>query len=134
SGAGVYYGAAITEAASCKSKEVYIVGGGNSAGQAAMFLAQYARRVNILIRGVNLTSTMSSYLIDQINATENIVVHGFTEILQASGNEKLEKIKLRNNADDSERVVETDTVFIFIGTKPFTSWLPSSVIKNDKDF
>src|SRR5690606_20684802 len=61
-------------------------------------------------------------------------IQGFTEIIQAFGNEKLEKIKLRNNADDSERVVETDTVFIFIGTKPFTSWLPSSVIKNDKDF
>jgi thioredoxin reductase (NADPH) len=134
SGAGVYYGAANTEAVACKAKPVYIVGGGNSAGQAAMFLSQFAKNVFIVIRGKDLSATMSSYLIDQINATPNITVLPYTEVIEAFGKERLEKIKIKNNDEKSETVVDTETLFIFIGAKPMTSWLPESIQRNDKEF
>jgi thioredoxin reductase (NADPH) len=134
SGAGVYYGAANTEAIACKNKSVYIVGGGNSAGQAAMFLSQFARNVFIVIRGKDLSSTMSSYLIDQINVTKNISVLSYTEVIEASGNDRLEKIKLKNNEKGTEEVVDAETLFIFIGAKPMTSWLPQNIQRNEKEF
>ncbi len=133
-GAGIYYGAAMTEAHAFKDKQVYIVGGGNSAGQAAMYLSTFAKKVYITIRKDSLVSSMSSYLIDQINRTENIELLGNREIVEASGNGHLQRLKLLNNVDKSESEVEADGLFIFIGAKPYTDWIHDNVIKNERDF
>lgn len=133
-GAGVYYGAATTEAHSIKDKEVYIVGGGNSAGQAAMYLSKFAANVYIIIRKPDLTSSMSSYLIDQIGETPNIQVQGHTELTEVCGTERLEKVKLRNNQTNEEREAEAAGLFIFIGAKPVTDWLTMEVIKDTRGF
>ena len=133
-GAGIYYGAAMTEAASCKDKEVYVVGGGNSAGQAAMYLSKFAKNVYIVIRKENLTSSMSSYLIDQVNATENIHVLGGTEIKEALGAGRIEQVKIgKINSNESE-TKPADALYIFIGSKPFTDWIGKEIIRNDKGF
>ncbi len=133
-GAGIYYGAAMTEAHAFKDKQVYIVGGGNSAGQAAMYLSTFAKNVYITIRKDSLVSSMSSYLIDQIDGTDNIEVLGNREIVEASGNGHLQGLKLVNNEDESEVEVEADGLFIFIGAKPYTDWIHSNVIKNERGF
>lgn len=133
-GAGVYYGAANTEAASCKEQDVYVVGGGNSAGQAAMYLAQFANKVVILIRGKDLTASMSQYLIDQINGTDNIEVWGHSEVAEASGDDKLRKLCIYNNETEETRAVDAAALFIFIGAKPFTNWLGNNILKDDKGF
>ncbi|XWN36941.1 MAG: FAD-dependent oxidoreductase [Balneola sp.] len=133
-GAGIYYGAAMTEAHAFKEKQVYIVGGGNSAGQAAMYLSTFAKNVYITIRKDSLVSSMSSYLIDQIDGTDNIEVLGNREIVEASGNGHLQGLKLVNNEDESEVEVEADGLFIFIGAKPYTDWIHSNVIKNERGF
>ena len=133
-GAGVYYGAATTEASACKDKEVYVVGGGNSAGQAAMYLAKFAKNVHILIRKEDLTSTMSSYLIDQIKGQENIHVLGKSEITEAMGSDKLERLTVEDLATGETRTVQADALYIFIGAKPFTEWLSEDLITDDKGF
>ncbi len=133
-GAGVYYGAAMTEAHAFKDKQVYIVGGGNSAGQAAMYLSTFAEKVHIVIRRDSLASTMSAYLIDQINGTENIELVPFTEVIEASGNGQLQKLVLRNNQSDECKGVDADGLFIFIGARPYTDWVTENVIKNEKGF
>lgn len=133
-GAGIYYGAAMTEAASCKDKEVYIVGGGNSAGQAAMYLSKFARNVYIVIRKEDLVSSMSSYLIDQINGTKNIQVLGNTEIKEAMGEDRIEQVRIgRIDRDETETKV-ADAIYIFIGSKPYTNWIGEEIIRNDKGF
>lgn len=133
-GAGIYYGAAMTEAASCKDKEVYIVGGGNSAGQAAMYLSKFARNVYIVIRKEDLVSSMSSYLIDQIKGTRNIQVLGKTEIKEAMGEDRIEQVRIgRIDRDESEARV-ADAIYIFIGSKPYTDWIGEEIIRNDKGF
>jgi len=133
-GAGVYYGAAMTEAHAFKGKQVYIVGGGNSAGQAAMYLSTFAEKVHIVIRRDSLTSTMSAYLIDQINGTENIDLIPFTEIVEACGNGQLQKLVLQNNQEESTTDAVADGLFIFIGARPYTDWVGENVIKNGKGF
>lgn len=133
-GAGIYYGAAMTEAHAFKDKQVYLVGGGNSSGQAAMYLSTFAKNVFISIRKDSLASSMSSYLIDQINGTENIEVIGQTEVVEASGNGQLQKLLIQNNKDDSQTEVDADGLFIFIGARPYTDWIKASVIKNDRGF
>lgn len=133
-GAGVYYGAATTEAGACKGKNVYVVGGGNSAGQAAMYLSKFAAKVFILIRRDNLKSSMSSYLIDQINNTENIVLQPFSQITEAHGEEKLEELTIENIQDKSLAKVDAGALFIFIGAKPFTEWVTLNTIKDKKGF
>jgi thioredoxin reductase (NADPH) len=133
-GAGVYYGAAMTEAHAFKDKQVYIVGGGNSAGQAAMYLSTFAEKVKIVIRRDSLVATMSSYLIDQINKTDNIELVPFTQVIEASGNAKLEKLVIRNNRTNNDDEVNADGLFIFIGAKPYTDWLLENVIKNERGF
>ncbi len=133
-GAGVYYGAAMTEAHAFKDKKVFIVGGGNSAGQAAMYLSTFAKKVQILIRRESLAATMSAYLIDQINGTENIELVPFTEVIEACGNGQLQKLVLRNKNDESIKDVDADGLFIFIGARPYTDWVTENVIKNDKGF
>ncbi len=133
-GAGVYYGAATTEAGACRNEDVYVVGGGNSAGQAAMYLSKFARSVHIIIRKPDLTPSMSSYLIDQIDQTENIEVHGHTELLEAKGVDRLQSLVLRNNESGEEYEKEAGALFIFIGAKPVTEWLSIDVVKNDRGF
>lgn len=133
-GAGVYYGAAMTEANGCKDRSVYIVGGGNSAGQGAVYLSKFAKKVTILVRKEDLTSTMSSYLIDQINAIENIEVQGKREVVEACGNGHLQKLVLENVEDKSRDDVEADALFIFIGAKPITEWLGGKILRDNKDY
>jgi thioredoxin reductase (NADPH) len=133
-GAGVYYGAATTEAYACSDQDVYVVGGGNSAGQAAMYLSKYARSVHILVRKPDLSSTMSQYLIDQINSTKNIVVCGKTIITKMQGDGRLEEIVIQNIENGGIEQVKTNSVFIFIGAKPCTEWVQLDLIRNDKGY
>lgn len=133
-GAGVYYGAAMTEAQSCRNKKVCVVGGGNSAGQGAVYLSQFAEKVTILIRREDLTSSMSSYLIDQINTIPNIEVVGRREVVKAEGAEHLEALHIKN-VETGEVIVEPiDVLFIFIGAKPVTEWLPQNLLLDSKGF
>lgn len=133
-GAGVYYGASTTEAHACKEQDVYIVGGGNSAGQSAMYLANHAKNVYLLIRKPDLSSTMSQYLIDQIKGTPNIHVLGETVVGKVYGNDKLEEICLEDIKSKSQRQVKCAALFIFIGAKPVTDWIGLDIIKDDKGF
>ena len=133
-GAGIYYGAAMTEATACKDKEVYVVGGGNSAGQAAMYLSKFAKNVYILIRKDSLSYTMSAYLIDQIAGESNIHVMPKTEITHAYGSERLEHLDIRDLATGEVTKKTADALYIFIGAKPFTDWLGIDIIKDDKGF
>lgn len=132
SGAGVYYGAAQTEAMSCAGETVYVVGGANSAGQAAMHFSRYAAKVHMLIRGDSLQKSMSKYLIDQIEKTPNIVVETGTEIGSMSGEARLECLSLK-----TARGIETraaSSLFIFIGAEPKTEWLPAEIKRDSKGF
>ncbi|MGB3615355.1 MAG: FAD-dependent oxidoreductase [Elainellaceae cyanobacterium] len=134
SGAGVYYGAAQTEAAACEGEEVYIVGGANSAGQAAMYFSKYACRVRILVRGESLTKSMSQYLIDQIDGTDNIDVLPFHSVVEASGNDKLETLQVKDSQTGEIKTFETNSLFIFIGATPSTDWLEGLVQRDDRGF
>ncbi|MEM9340232.1 MAG: FAD-dependent oxidoreductase [Bacteroidota bacterium] len=133
-GAGIYYGAATTEASACANKDVYIIGGGNSAGQGAMFLSRFARKVYILVRKPDLSSGMSQYLIDQIAGTSNIEVLGKTEVVEAIGTDRLEELKIRNNETGKEEQVTASALLIFIGAKPYTDWLGKEILKDRKGF
>ena len=133
-GAGIYYGAAMTEATACKDKEVYIVGGGNSAGQAAMYLSKFAKNVYILIRKDDLSSTMSAYLIEQIKGASNIKIRPRTEIAEAIGADKLEKLVIKNVETGETCTEAADALYIFIGARPFTDWIALNIIKDEKGF
>jgi thioredoxin reductase (NADPH) len=133
-GAGVYYGAAQTEAAACHDEAVYIVGGANSAGQAAMYFAKYARQVTILVRGESLAKSMSQYLIDQIAGTANIAVLPFHSVVAAEGTDRLERILVQDAQTDTIKTFETNSLFIFIGATPSTDWLDGIVAKDDRGF
>lgn len=133
-GAGIYYGAATTEAAACKGKHVYVVGGGNSAGQGAMYLSKFAEKVHILVRRTGLETTMSSYLVDQINGTENIEVIGRTVVKEAQGEDHLERLTLENMDTLETKEVEASALFIFIGAKPFTEWIKLDMFKDGRGF
>ncbi|MGA9062823.1 MAG: FAD-dependent oxidoreductase, partial [Terracidiphilus sp.] len=131
-GRGIYYGAALVEALACKGEEVYIVGGANSAGQAALHFAKYAAKVTMLVRGEGLSATMSKYLIDEISRTSNIVVEARSQVLEAVGDERLCALKLRGPAGDVE--VPASSLFVFIGAAPVTAWLPPCILHDDKGF
>jgi thioredoxin reductase (NADPH) len=133
-GAGVYYGAATTEAPACRNAHVYVVGGGNSAGQAAMYLSKFAASVNIVIRGAGLEATMSSYLIEQLAAQPNVAILPHTEVVDGGGEERLDHLVLFNRQTEERRTVPAWSLFVFIGTKPATEWLPPAVLRNDKGF
>ena len=133
-GAGIYYGAATTEANACKNAEVYVVGGGNSAGQAAMYLSNFAKMVSILIRKPDLKSSMSQYLIDQIASTENIEVRGHTEVIKAHGTDRLKELTLKDVKTGEEQTVPAGALLIFIGAKPVTGWLGLNIVKDEKGF
>ncbi len=134
SGAGVYYGAAITEAISCKDNDVHIIGGANSAGQAAMYLAKYASSVTLLVRGESLNAKMSQYLIEQIEATNNIKVRLSTQVVKVSGQKQLESITLEESTTGTVETVTTQALFVFIGAKPNTNWLHDFVLRDQKGF
>jgi thioredoxin reductase (NADPH) len=131
-GRGIYYGAALVEAPSCKDEDVHLVGGANSAGQAALYFAKYARSVTMLVRGAGLAATMSKYLIDEIARTSNIVLRPQTEVLEALGAERLEKLRLRGPGGEEE--VPASSLFVFIGAAPRTDWLPGQLLRDDKGF
>src|ERR1700735_1315999 len=132
SGAGVYYGAARTEAMSCSDEEIYLVGGANSAGQAAMHFSRYAAKVHMLVRGESLTRSMSKYLIDQIEATPNIVVETKTEVVSMSGDSRLECLTLKTPRGEEMR--PANSLFIFIRAAPKTDWLPREIALDGKGF
>lgn len=131
-GAGVYYGAATTEAPVFSGQRVLVVGGGNSAGQAAMHLSRYAKEVQIIVRRDSLRDTMSHYLIEQIEKTPNIRLRTRTELVRVDGDGRVERVKLsRDGAADDEAI---DAVFVFIGTRPRSDWLPDVVLRDEKGF
>ena len=131
-GRGIYYGAALVEAAACKDEEVYIVGGANSAGQAALHFAKFACKVTMLVRGEGLSATMSKYLIDEIERTSNIVVEPRTQVVEAIGDERLEALQLEG-PKGVYRIPAT-SLFVFIGAAPGTEWLPPSILRDEKGF
>jgi thioredoxin reductase (NADPH) len=131
-GRGIYYGAALVEAVSCKDEEVYVVGGANSAGQAALHFAKYASKVTMLVRGEGLSATMSKYLIDEIERTSNIVLEPRTQVLEAVGEERLEALRL--SGPRGEYRVPATSLFVFIGAAPGTGWLPPCILRDDKGF
>ena len=126
-GAGVYYGAAITEAANYRDEHVLVVGGGNSAGMGVTLLSRYAKKVSMLVRGPSLAASMSQYLIDQIDATENIEVLPHTEVTEVSGARKLEAVTVKNNETGETRTIDTPAIFIFIGAVPHTDMVAGLV-------
>ena len=133
-GAGVYYGAATTEAPAFTGRRVLVVGAGNSAGQGAMYLARYAKEVEIVLRRTTLRDTMSQYLIDQIEKTPNIQLRPRTEIDSVDGDGHVERVALTSLDDGSRQVEEADALFVFIGARPRTDWLPPEVLRDAKGF
>jgi thioredoxin reductase (NADPH) len=131
-GRGIYYGAALVEAVACKDEEVFVVGGANSAGQAALHFAKFACKVTMVVRGDGLSATMSKYLIDEIEKTSNIVVEPHTQVVEAVGEERLEKLKMRG--PQGEYTVPASSLFVFIGAAPGTGWLPDSILRDEKGF
>ncbi|MCW3092475.1 MAG: response regulator [Ferruginibacter sp.] len=134
SGAGVYYGAASVEAHACRDEIIYIVGGGNSACQAAMYMSKFAKEVNILIRRDALSQTAANYLVENIGRTPNIHVIGNTDVISCSGASVLESITLKNAITGEEETVAAKALFIYIGTRPGTAWLNNIVLKNENGF
>jgi len=133
-GAGVYYGAGMTEAIACKGEDVYIIGGANSAGQAAVYFARYARGVTMLVRGDSLTATMSHYLIERLKQTLNIVVETSVEVAEAHGRSRLESLVLQHTKTRERRTVPAQSLFILIGALPHTDWLGETVLRDEHGF
>jgi thioredoxin reductase (NADPH) len=133
-GRGVFYGSAMSQATECADQDVYVVGGANSAGQAAVYFSNRARSVTILVRGSSLEASMSYYLIQQIAAIDNITVRTCTEVVAASGHDHLEQLTLRRSTDGHEEAVETEMLFVFIGAAPHTDWLDGVVARDDHGF
>lgn len=133
-GAGVYYGAAITEAMACRDERVFIVGGANSAGQGAMYFSRYASHVTMLVRGESLASSMSQYLIDQIEKTPNIEVRPCSQVVRAHGERRLEAIDILDTRADRVETLPATSLFIFIGAEPCTEWLEGIVERDNHGF
>jgi thioredoxin reductase (NADPH) len=133
-GRGVFYGAATTEAQTCRDEDVYIVGGANSAGQAAVFFSRFARSVTIMVRGDGLERSMSHYLIQQLAGLPNVHVRTCTEVVGASGSDHLEKLRLADRKAGTEEEVDASWLFIFIGAAPCTDWLGKEVLRDDNGF
>jgi thioredoxin reductase (NADPH) len=133
-GRGVYYGSALTEASACLGQDVYVVGGANSAGQAAVYLARHAKSVTILVRGSSLEKSMSYYLIRQIADIPNITVRTCTEVIEAKGSDHLESLTLRDTAKGTTESVDAQLLFLFIGAAPLTDWLEGVVVRDSLGF
>jgi len=133
-GRGIYYGAARTEALNCQGLHVYLVGGGNSAGQAAMFFANYARKVSLLVRGPSLAATMSHYLIEQLATKDNIEICCHCRIARVEGEARLEAIVIEHRDGGEQEYVPASAVFVFIGADAETDWLPGEVIRDQNGY
>jgi thioredoxin reductase (NADPH) len=133
-GAGVFYGGGITEAPAMIGQQVYVVGAGNAAGQAATHLARYAERVGMIVRRGELAATMSDYLVKTIEASENIDVYLRTTVIDAHGAERLEELVLSDKASGRTRAVPAAALFVLIGAQPHTDWLPAEIRRDDKGF
>src|SRR6202522_660766 len=132
-GIGVYYGAGVSEATLCEDKHVVVVGGGNSAGQASMHFARFAKKVTIVIRGDCLRRTLSQYLVDRIHSSPNIEVLARTEVVALHGDHMLQAITLRNNATREEKTFDTNWLFLCLGGEPQTEWAVEPGIVRDSD-
>lgn len=124
----------MTEALSSKGEDVYIIGGANSAGQAAVYFARYARQVTMLVRGDSLTATMSHYLIERLKQTPNILVETSVEVAEACGTSRLESLVLQHAKTRDRRTVPAQSLFILIGASPHTDWLGESVLRDEYGF
>ncbi|GAX56236.1 FAD-dependent oxidoreductase [Streptomyces olivochromogenes] len=133
-GCGVFYGSALTEAAACQGHDVYIVGGANSAGQAAMYLSRGAKSVTLLVRGTSLSASMSHYLIQQIEEASNITVRTCTVVDAAHGTDHLEQLTLRDVTSGHTELVDAQWMFVFIGAAPLTDWLEGTVLRDGRGF
>jgi thioredoxin reductase (NADPH) len=133
-GRGVYYGAATTEAPNCTDQDVYVVGGANSAGQAAVHFARYASRVVLLVRGRSLEQSMSQYLIEQLAQIGNIEIRTCTDVVGGAGDGHLQRITLRDSATGRTETVETSWLFVFIGAAPYTDWLDGLLQRDEHGF
>jgi len=133
-GRGVFYGGTATEAEATRDEDVYIVGGANSAGQAAVFFARTARSVTIVVRGDGLERSMSKYLIEQLAKLPNVRVRANSEVVGAGGNDHLERVRIADRKAGTEEEVETSWLFVFIGAGPRTEWLGKEVLRDDKGF
>ncbi|MFL5613414.1 MAG: FAD-dependent oxidoreductase [Gemmatimonadaceae bacterium] len=131
-GAGVYYGASLIEAQSCSNEEVLIIGAGNSAGQAALYFAQYARHVTVLVRGKALADSMSQYLVDQVEGTPNVTIMTMTRVTAVHGDERLRSVTVACGSE--EREIEATSLFAFIGAEPRTDWVAGVVERDDHGF
>lgn len=133
-GRGVYYGSASTEAQACAGEDVYIVGGANSAGQAAVFFSRHARTVTLLVRGESLERSMSHYLIEQLRAIDNVRVRENTTVVGAHGDEHLENVSLCHGGTGEVETVPCGHLFVFIGAAPYTDWLGDAIIRDEHGF
>jgi thioredoxin reductase (NADPH) len=133
-GRGVYYGSAMTEAAECAEQKVFIVGGANSAGQAAVYFARYAASVHVLVRGPGLQDSMSHYLIEQLAGIENVHVHTCTTVVQAHGTDHLEEVTLQDARTGERTTYPANHLFVFIGGAPRTNWLDGAVVRDERGF
>jgi len=133
-GAGVYYGGTLAEAVFCRNEDVFIVGGANSAGQAALYFSRYARTVTMLVRGNSLSKSMSQYLVDQIGATKNIQVRLRTTVVELHGSDRLEAITILDAATDKKQKLAANALFIFIGANPHTEYLEGAVERDRHGF
>lgn len=133
-GAGVYYGAAVTEAPAIRGKHVIVVGGGNSAGQAASHLAKFASRVTVLVRGTFLAESMSQYLITEMARTPNIVIEFGCETVDGGGDKHLEWVCIEDQETKTRRRVDTEALFVLIGAEPATTWLPREISRDQWGF
>ncbi len=133
-GRGVYYGSAATEAPACAGTDVYIVGGANSAGQAAAFFARHARSVTLVVRGDSLERSMSYYLIQQLAAIDNVRVRTQSEVVEAHGSDHLEAVTLRDNKSGTLETLPAGYVFVFIGAEPRTDWLGGELFRDPHGF
>jgi thioredoxin reductase (NADPH) len=133
-GTGVFYGASISEAQALAGQQVYIVGGGNSAGQAAIHLSRSAGQVSVLVRGSSLADSMSQYLVDEIAAAANIEVRLNTQVVDGGGEGRLERLTLRDSVTGETREVDAAALFILIGARPHTDWLPEAVERDKWGF
>ncbi|WP_369269055.1 FAD-dependent oxidoreductase [Streptomyces sp. R11] len=133
-GRGLYYGSALTEAPACQGQDVYIVGGANSAGQAAMYLARGAKSVTLLVRGESLSASMSYYLVQQIEEAPNISVRARTVVESAHGSDHLEQLTLRDVDGGGTELVDAQWMFVFIGAAPLTDWLDETVLRDERGF
>ena len=132
--AGVYYGASMTEAALCSGEDVFVIGGANSAGQAAVYFARFAKSVTMLVRGDSLEKGMSQYLIDQIREVPNIRVETQAEVVEVHGDDHLESITIANHSTESIRTESTSALFIFIGAMPCTAWLRGQLPMDERGY